>query len=76
LPRQRALRGVIGSAGVVRAGLRAGKPTSPGRSPLRKLLFRGCFSGRRMKSNYMFKPTPELTLRLLWPYGRRGLTWR
>jgi hypothetical protein len=27
-------------------------------------------------SNYMFKPTPELTLRLHLPYGRRGLTWR
>jgi len=26
--------------------------------------------------NYMFKPTPELTLRLLWLGGRRGLTWR
>ena len=24
----------------------------------------------------MFKPTPELTLRLLWLGGRRGLTWR
>jgi hypothetical protein len=43
---------------------------------LRKLLFRGSFSGRRMKSNYMFKPTPELSLRLLWLGGRRGLTWR
>ena len=31
---------------------------------------------RSVKSNYMFKPTPELSLRLLWPYGRRGLTWR
>jgi hypothetical protein len=28
------------------------------------------------KPNYMFKPTPELTLRLLWLCGRRGLTWR
>ena len=24
----------------------------------------------------VFKPTPELTLRLLWLGGRRGLTWR
>jgi hypothetical protein len=29
-----------------------------------------------LKANYMFKPTPELTLRLLWLGGRRGLTWR
>lgn len=26
--------------------------------------------------SYMFKPTPELTLLLIWPHGRRGLTWR
>ena len=31
---------------------------------------------REAMPNYMFKPTPELSLRLLWPYGRRGLTWR
>jgi hypothetical protein len=29
-----------------------------------------------LSSNYMFKPTPELTLRLHWLGGRRGLTWR
>jgi hypothetical protein len=38
------------------------------------------FSGQILfsaaKPNYMFKPTPELTLRLLWLGGRRGLTWR
>jgi hypothetical protein len=28
------------------------------------------------KANYMFKPTPELSLRLLWLSRRRGLTWR
>jgi hypothetical protein len=34
------------------------------------------YLSRVQKANYMFKPTPELSLRLLWPYGRRGLTWR
>jgi hypothetical protein len=26
--------------------------------------------------NYMFKPTPDVSLGSPWPYGRRGLTWR
>jgi hypothetical protein len=67
---------LLGLPGLSARGWLAGKPTSPGRGPLRKLLFRGSSNGRRMKSNYMFKPTPELTLRLHWLCGRRGLTWR
>ena len=34
------------------------------------------FCDHVLTPNYMFKPTPELTLRLLWLGGRRGLTWR
>jgi hypothetical protein len=34
------------------------------------------YLSRIQKANYMFKPTPELTLRLLWLVGRRGLTGR
>jgi hypothetical protein len=41
---------------------------------LQGLLF--IFALGKMKPNYMFKPTPELSLRLLWLGGRRGLTWR
>ena len=29
-----------------------------------------------LSSNYMFKPTAELTLRLIQPCRRGGLTWR
>jgi hypothetical protein len=43
---------------------------------LRKLLFRRSFSGRRMKSNYVFKPTAELSLRLIRTCRRGGLTPR
>jgi hypothetical protein len=34
------------------------------------------YLSRVQKANYMFKPTPELTLRSHWLCGRRGLTWR
>jgi hypothetical protein len=34
------------------------------------------YLSRVQKANYMFKPTPELTLRLHWLGRRRGLTWR
>jgi hypothetical protein len=34
------------------------------------------YLSRVQKANYMFKPTPDLSFRLLWLGGRRGLTWR
>ena len=76
LPRQRAINWVSGFAGVVRAGWRAVGTLSPGCGLFRKLLFLRTSLQEKMKPNYMFKPTPELSLRLLWLCGRRGLTWR
>ena len=35
----------------------------------------GCMA-RNLKSNYVFKPTPEQALRSTWLCGRRGLTRR
>jgi hypothetical protein len=54
----------------MRKVLKAGAFVSLSRACPRQILFPAA------KPNYMFKPTPELTLRLLWLGGRRGLTWR
>ena len=59
------------------AGLRARwlavVPLSPGCCSMREFVFLAHW-GDGMKSNYVFKPTAELSLRLIQPCRRGGLT--